>query len=74
VRVGTLDHPDGVQPDVHIYTESKLPWVRLPDGARSFEQYYEIEEVWSRESLERRKVYLPEVARWRAEQRGAAAS
>ena len=74
MRVGTLDHPDRVQPDVHIYTESKLPWVHLPDGARSFGEYYEIGEVWSRESLERRKAYLPEVERWRAERRAAVAS
>jgi hypothetical protein len=74
VRVGTLDHPDRVEPDVHIYTDSKLPWVRLPEGARSFREYYEIEEIWSRESLERRRVYLPELERWRAEQMAAAAA
>src|ERR1700712_5459104 len=26
VRVGTLDEPSAVPPDVHIYTRSKLPW------------------------------------------------
>jgi hypothetical protein len=72
VRVGTLDQADRVRPDVQIYTGSKLPWVVLsegewPVGKKSFEEYYEIEEVWSRESLERRKIYLPEVERWRAE-------
>lgn len=72
VRVGTLDNPSKVEPDVHIYTDSKLPWVRLPEGARSFGEYYEIEEVWPKESLERRKVYLPEVARWREERKTAA--
>ena len=25
VRVGTLDHPDRVPPDIHIFTESKQP-------------------------------------------------
>src|SRR5271167_493755 len=30
VRVGTLDEPSALPPDVHIYTRSKLPWVRLP--------------------------------------------
>src|SRR5690348_16611745 len=29
VRVGTLDGPAGIAPDVHIYTRSKLPWVKL---------------------------------------------
>src|SRR5689334_10699768 len=30
VRVGTLDDPTALPPDVHIYTRSKLPWVTLP--------------------------------------------
>ena len=30
VRVGALDDPDAITPDVHIYTRSKLPWVALP--------------------------------------------
>jgi|SRR5690606_6098636 len=53
VRVGTLDDPDALPPDVHIYTASKQPWVALPPGARSFEQFYEVAEVWPAESLER---------------------
>jgi hypothetical protein len=56
VRVGTLDEPDRFPPDVHIYTESKQPWVVLPAGARSFTEYYQSREVWSRESLERREA------------------
>lgn len=53
VRAGTLDHPEAVRPDVHIFTRTKLPWLPLPEGARSFEQGYKLEEVWSPESLER---------------------
>jgi len=30
VRVGTLDNPDLLPPDIHIFTESKQPWVVLP--------------------------------------------
>jgi hypothetical protein len=58
VRVGTLDSPHGVEPDIHIYTRSKVPWVRLPDGARAVEAYYDSSEVWPRESLERRRTLL----------------
>ena len=29
VRVGTLDEPARLPPDVHIYTRSKLPWIEL---------------------------------------------
>lgn len=56
VRVGTLDRPDAIQPDVHIYTRSKLPWVELPDGALAFGEYYDIASVWPEESLQRRKA------------------
>jgi hypothetical protein len=58
VRVGTLDDPDSCPPDVHIYTESKQPWVVLPAGARAFSQYYKSAEVWSPESLERRQALV----------------
>src|SRR5690242_12471264 len=33
LRAGTLDHAAAIEPDVHIFTRSKLPWVRLPEGA-----------------------------------------
>ncbi|TLZ34240.1 MAG: GFA family protein [Gammaproteobacteria bacterium] len=58
VRVGTLDDPDCLQPDIHIYTESKQPWVVIPAGARAVSQYYRRSEVWSAESLARRERLL----------------
>jgi hypothetical protein len=56
IRVGTLDQPDSLQPDVHIYTESKQPWVVLPPGARAVEQFYKPAEVWSEESRARMRA------------------
>jgi hypothetical protein len=53
VRGGTLDDPASVAPDVHIYTRSKQPWVLLPDAVPVFDEFYDLEDVWSRESLER---------------------
>jgi hypothetical protein len=53
VRAGTLDEPRGVVPDVHIYTRSKVDWVRLPEGAAAFEVYYDTKRLWPRESLDR---------------------
>jgi hypothetical protein len=58
VRVGTLDEPDEFPPDVHIYTESKQPWVVIPTGSRSFSQYYSSREVWSEASLARRRALM----------------
>ena len=53
VRGGTLDDPREVVPDVHIYTRSKLPWVRLPDSVPAFDVFYDLKDVWPAESLER---------------------
>ena len=53
VRVGTLDHSAALAPDVHIFTESTLPWIVLPEGAPRFEQFYDPAEVWRPESAER---------------------
>jgi hypothetical protein len=58
VRTGTLDDPDALAPDVHIYTRSKLPWVRLPEGVPAFEVYYDSKTLWPAASLERRKAAL----------------
>ncbi|MCJ1230968.1 hypothetical protein MMC12_007643 [Toensbergia leucococca] len=55
VRVGTLDQPDLCPPDIHIFTESKQPWVVLPEGTPTWGQDYEKEDVWSKESMERMK-------------------
>ena len=56
VRVGTLDSPGELPPDIHIYTRSKLPWVVVPEGARSVEAYYNSAEVWPEQSLQRRNA------------------
>ena len=53
VRAGTLDKPEAVKPDVHIFTRSKLPWVTLPKDARAFQTFYSIKEVWPASSRER---------------------
>lgn len=53
VRVGTLDDPGSVTPDVIIFTQSKLPWVALPEGIPAFAQYYDFREVLSEASCDR---------------------
>jgi hypothetical protein len=58
VRVGTLDKPHGIEPDIHIYTRSKLPWVHIPKEALAAEAYYNTKELWPEESLERRRALL----------------
>jgi len=58
VRVGTLDAPHALKPDVHIYTRTKVPWVTLPDGVPAFEAYYDSKQLWPAESLERRRAVV----------------
>jgi len=58
VRIGTLNDPTALAPDVHIFTRSKQPWVGLPAGARAFEVFYELEQEWPAESLARRRAAL----------------
>lgn len=53
VRAGTLDNPAAVTPDVHIFTRSKLPWLKLPENALAFETAYKIDDVWPQASKER---------------------
>jgi hypothetical protein len=53
VRVGTLDEPDRLPPDVHIFTASKQPWVLLPADKPAFAQYYKASEHWPEASLAR---------------------
>jgi len=55
-RVGTLDEPAALTPDVHIYTRSKLPWMTLPPETPAFEAYYDSKTLWPAESLARRKA------------------
>ncbi|MCP4187314.1 MAG: GFA family protein [Gammaproteobacteria bacterium] len=57
VRVGTLDEPDRLPPDVHIFTESKQPWAPIPSGAPKFDRFYTIKELWSESSLARMEPY-----------------
>lgn len=58
VRVGTLDDPDRTPPDIHIFTDSKQPWVILPTDKPSFPEYYNRKEVWPAAALARRAAAL----------------
>ena len=64
VRVGTLDNPDLLPPDMHIFTESKQPWVVLPADVPAFPVYYDREQYWPRESLKRRLAIAPLIEKY----------
>ena len=56
VRVGTLDDPDRLPPDIHIFTSSRQPWVVLPPDTPAVPEYYRSADYWPQESLERRRA------------------
>ncbi len=60
VRVGALEDPDAYPPDIHIFTESKQPWVVLPPDTPSVPQFYDRETYWPAASLARRQEALGE--------------
>ena len=62
VRVGTLDEPDHLPPDIHIFTSSKQPWVVLPPDVPAVPEYYDRKKYWPPESLARRKALLAKLA------------
>jgi len=62
VRVGTLDEPDHLPPDIHIFTKSKQPWVVLAADTPAVPEYYDRKQYWPKESLARREALLARLA------------
>src|SRR5271167_1289872 len=56
IRVGTLDEPDHLPPDIHIFTASKQPWVILPPDAPAISAFYKLADYWPASSLERMRA------------------
>lgn len=73
VRVGTLDEPDHLPPDIHIFTASKQRWVVIPRDMPAVPEYYDREKYWPAESLARRQVMLPQIEAYQATIRSARA-
>jgi hypothetical protein len=59
VRVGSLDNPDLLPPDIHIFTKSKQPWIAIPKDAPSVSEYYDRAQYWRPDSIARRQAILP---------------
>jgi hypothetical protein len=74
VRTGTLDEEGKkiAKPDVHIFTTSKFEWIDLTSekerGVTVHDEYYDLNKVWSKESLERFKVLQEKMAAAKAEE------
>ena len=53
VRVGSLDNPDLVPPDIQIFTSSKQPWVELQQNIPAVAEFYDRKAYWPEASLAR---------------------
>ena len=58
VRVGTLDEPERLPPDIHIFTSTRQPWVVIPPGVIAVPEFYDLETTWPAASLERRRALI----------------
>lgn len=38
ITIASLDNPNAIQPQVHIYTESQLYWINNQDGLPRFKE------------------------------------
>ena len=53
VRVGTLENPGALSPDIHIFTATKLPWLVLDGRVPVVAEYYDRKQHWPQDSLAR---------------------
>ncbi len=63
VRVGTLDEPDLLPPDIHIFTSTKQKWVALPPSEKAVAEYYNPAEIWTTENRARWAAVMEKKAR-----------
>jgi hypothetical protein len=61
IRVGTLDEPHRLPPDVHIFASSRQPWLSLPVDADVYDDFYVISETWTADSFQRREALINRV-------------
>lgn len=75
LRTGTLDNPEEIEPDVHIFTRSKRSFISISDDKPQFEGYYGDRKPFYREDvMERVEALRPLMAKWREEFQAALTS
>ena len=58
IRVGSFDDPGAFTPTAVVFTESKMPWVALPEGIPAFEQYYVPKDLYAPDKWARLEALL----------------
>jgi hypothetical protein len=56
LRVGTLDDPSLMPPDVHIFTGTMQPWYVIDGHTPAVEKFYHRKTIWSEDGLKRLKL------------------
>ena len=62
LRVGTLDDPHVLAPDIHIFTASKQPWVTLPPEVPAVPEFYRRSDYWPQDSIARYRLAIEGLA------------
>ncbi len=62
LRVGTLDIPALMPPDVHIHTSAKVPWYVIPPDHYAVDSMYERGAVWSEDARQRYEDWVAAMA------------
>jgi len=52
-----MDNAESFPPLAHIFAKSKLSWVELGSDIPSFDEFYDMDEIYSKRSLERRSKF-----------------
>ena len=55
VKVGTLDQAGKFPPNTHLFVKNKVSWLEIPKGILTFQEKYDIDSTWRKESLQRLK-------------------
>lgn len=58
VRIGTLDFPGIMEPDIHMFVGSKLGWLDLPKNAKTSQKGFDYKTAWPKSSLKRLDLCL----------------
>lgn len=53
IRVKTLDRPNLLPPDMHVFTSTRQPWVIIPAEHSTVPEFYNLKEHWPAASLAR---------------------
>ncbi len=61
IKVGTLDNPHLMPPDIQIFTQSKQQWFILPTDKPASKRFYNRDEMWPKDSLLRLDALLKQL-------------